>query len=103
MYAAAAPPAPQPVSASLHGLSSCVGLCRPALPLWRVLGTIRRAGVVRGVVMPEIQRPGASPDDVLAVWAAEDGRREACRRPLDRRWARVARRDDTQSWTAENL
>jgi hypothetical protein len=53
--------------------------------------------------MPENLRPQASPDDVLTVWAAEDGRCEACGRAMDKRWARVARLDDSQSWTPENL
>jgi hypothetical protein len=53
--------------------------------------------------MPENPRPQASPDDVLTVWAAEDGRCEACGRAMDKRWARVARLDDSQSWTPENL
>lgn len=54
--------------------------------------------------MPETQqRPQASPEDVLAVWTAEDGRCEACGRPMDQRWARVARLDDRQGWTPEIL
>jgi hypothetical protein len=44
-----------------------------------------------------------APEVVLAVWAAEDGRCEACKRPMDKRWARVARLDDTQPRTVENL
>jgi hypothetical protein len=54
-------------------------------------------------VITERQRPQASPADVLAVWTAEDGRCEACGRPMDKRWARVARLDDSQGWTPENL
>jgi hypothetical protein len=44
-----------------------------------------------------------APEVVLAVWTAEDGRCEACKRAMDRRWARVTRLDDTQPRTAENL
>jgi hypothetical protein len=53
--------------------------------------------------MPEAQRPTASPEDVLAVWTAEDGRCEACSRPMDKRWARVARLDESLGWTPANL
>lgn len=45
-----------------------------------------------------------SPEDALAVWAAEDGRCEACRRPMDRRCAAFTRIDAQQpACTAENL
>jgi len=40
---------------------------------------------------------------VLAVWQAEDGRCEACGRPMDRHWAKVARVDDALPRTADNL
>ena len=53
--------------------------------------------------MPDETRPKASPEDVLTVWEAEDGRCEACRRPMDRRWARVARLDESGGWTPANL
>lgn len=49
------------------------------------------------------QREQVAPEIVLAVWTAEDGRCEACTRPMDKRWARVARLDDRQPRTAENL
>ncbi len=46
----------------------------------------------------------ASAEATLAVWAAEDGRCEACARPMDRRWARVGRVDDRcPDYTVENL
>ncbi|HLZ25378.1 MAG TPA: hypothetical protein VKQ30_24920 [Ktedonobacterales bacterium] len=45
----------------------------------------------------------AAAEVVLAVWAAEDGRCEACKRPMDKRWARVARLDDSQPRTLDNL
>jgi hypothetical protein len=44
-----------------------------------------------------------SPEVVLAVWEAEDGRCEACKRPMDKRAARVARIDDRGPRTVENL
>ncbi len=44
-----------------------------------------------------------SPEVALAVWEAEDGRCEACGRPMDRKWAKVARVDETGEHTAENL
>ena len=45
-----------------------------------------------------------SPEVALAVWAAEDGRCEACRRPMDRRCAAFARIDDARpERTADNL
>ena len=45
-----------------------------------------------------------SPEVALAVWEAEDGRCEACTRPMDRRWARVTRLDDSRAdWTVDNL
>jgi hypothetical protein len=40
---------------------------------------------------------------VLAVWEAEDGRCEACKRPMDKQAARVARVDDRGPQTIENL
>ena len=44
------------------------------------------------------------PEVVQAVWAAEDGRCEACKRPMDKRCARVTRVDDTNpDRTAANL
>ena len=44
------------------------------------------------------------PAVTLAVWEAEDGRCEACARPMDRRWARVTRLDPTRlDWTVDNL
>jgi hypothetical protein len=50
------------------------------------------------------RRPAQVPPEVvLAVWTAEDGRCEACTRAMDRRWAKVARLDDTQPRTLENL
>lgn len=51
----------------------------------------------------ERRREQVAPEIVLAVWTAEDGRCEACKRAMDRRWARVARLDDSQPRTAENL
>lgn len=45
----------------------------------------------------------AAPEVVLAVWMAEDGRCEACTRPMDKRWAKVARLDDSQPRTVDNL
>ncbi len=46
----------------------------------------------------------ASAEVTLAVWAAEDGRCEACTRPMDRRWARVTRVDDRRpDDTPDNL
>ena len=45
-----------------------------------------------------------SSEVALAVWEAEDGRCEACGRPMDRKWAKFARVDDTRAErTAENL
>ncbi len=45
-----------------------------------------------------------SPEVALAVWAAEDGRCEACRRPMDRRCAAFARIDDARpERSADNL
>jgi len=44
-----------------------------------------------------------TPEVVLAVWEAEDGRCEACKRPMDKRVARVARLDDRGPNTIENL
>jgi hypothetical protein len=46
-------------------------------------------------------RPAA--EVVLAVWEAEDGRCEACKRPMDKRFARVARIDDHGPRSIENL
>jgi hypothetical protein len=40
---------------------------------------------------------------ILAVWQAEDGRCEACKRPMDKRLARVTRLDDHAPRTVENL
>jgi len=45
----------------------------------------------------------ATPEVLLAVWEAEDGRCEACKRPMDKRLARVARIDDHGSHTFEHL
>jgi hypothetical protein len=45
----------------------------------------------------------AAPEVVLAVWEAEDGRCEACKRPMDKRVARVARIDDHAPRSVENL
>ena len=54
--------------------------------------------------MPTGRIAKASPEVTLAVWEAEDGRCEACTRPMDRRWARVTRLDSSRpEWTAENL
>ena len=40
----------------------------------------------------------------IAVWEAEDGRCESCKRPMDRRWARFTRVDHTRAdWSADNL
>ena len=48
--------------------------------------------------------PAISPEVVAAVWAAEDGRCEACTRPMDRRCAAFGRIDDRRpDRTAENL
>ena len=47
--------------------------------------------------------PKVNPEVALAVWEAEDGRCEACGRPMDRTWAKFARVDDTRARTAENL
>jgi hypothetical protein len=47
--------------------------------------------------------PKVSPEVAAAVWAAEDGRCEACRRPMDQRWARFGRIDDGWPRTADNL
>ena len=44
--------------------------------------------------------PKVSREVVLAVWAAEDGRCEACSRPMDKRLAKVARLDEGQARTA---
>ncbi len=41
--------------------------------------------------------------DVDAVWASEDGRCEACGRPMDRRCARVSRRVKPGAWIGRNL
>jgi hypothetical protein len=50
------------------------------------------------------RRPAkVAPEVVLAVWTAEDGRCEACTRPMDKRWAKVARLDDTQGYAVDNL
>ena len=49
------------------------------------------------------QTAKVSPEVALAVWEAEDGRCEACGRPMDRTWAKVARVDETRERTAENL
>ena len=46
-------------------------------------------------------RPAA--EVVLAVWEAEDGRCEACKRPMDKSVARVARVDDHGPRNIENL
>ncbi len=44
------------------------------------------------------RRPGeVAPEVVRAVWEAEDGRCEACTRPMDKRCARVTRVDDTRA------
>jgi len=45
----------------------------------------------------------ATSEVVLAVWEAEDGRCEACKRPMDKRVARVARIDDHGPHSAENV
>jgi len=50
---------------------------------------------------PLSSRP--APEVVLAVWEAEDGRCEACKRPMDKRVARVARVDDHGPYSVENL
>jgi hypothetical protein len=48
--------------------------------------------------------PTISPEVAAAVWEAEDGRCEACRRPMDRRCAAFGRIDDTRpDRSAENL
>src|SRR5919107_4250184 len=45
-----------------------------------------------------------SPEVVAAVWAAEDGRCEACTRPMDRRCAAFGRIDDRRpDRSADNL
>lgn len=50
------------------------------------------------------QRPAAvALEVVLAVWEAEDGRCESCKRPMDKRWARVARIDEQGEQTVDNL
>ena len=44
------------------------------------------------------------PEVAAEVWWAEDGRCEACKRPMDKRWAKVARVDDRRpERTADNL
>jgi hypothetical protein len=40
---------------------------------------------------------------VLAVWEAEDGRCESCKRAMDKRWAQVARIDTQGEATVDNL
>jgi hypothetical protein len=45
----------------------------------------------------------ASPAVILAVWTAEDGRCEACTRPMDKRWARVTRLNPAGEYTVANL
>jgi hypothetical protein len=45
----------------------------------------------------------ANPEVVLAVWAAEDGRCEACTRAMDKRWARVTRLNPAGDYTVDNL
>ena len=47
--------------------------------------------------------PKVSPEVARAVWEAEDGRCEACGRPMDHKWAKFARVDETRERTAENL
>ena len=49
------------------------------------------------------QRVKPSPEVVRAVWEAEDGRCEACGRPMDKRCADVALRDKHAEPTAENV
>ncbi len=45
-----------------------------------------------------------SPEVGLAVWEAEDGRCEACGRPMDRSCTRFTRLDHTRAdWSADNL
>ena len=39
----------------------------------------------------EVMTPGATTSEALAVWEAEDGRCEACHRPMDRTLARTGR------------
>ena len=46
----------------------------------------------------ETAPPRVTRDVVLAVWEAEDGRCEACTRPMDKRWAKAARLDDSQGY-----
>jgi hypothetical protein len=48
-------------------------------------------------------KPQAPPAVVLAVWQTEDGRCEACKRPMDKRWAKVARLDEHQDDTLAPL
>ena len=49
------------------------------------------------------QTAKVNPEVALAVWEAEDGRCEACGRPMDRKCAKFARVDDSRERTAENL
>ncbi len=50
------------------------------------------------------QQQPVDPAVGLAVWEAEDGRCEACGRPMDRRWARFTRVDHRRpDWSADNL
>jgi hypothetical protein len=51
----------------------------------------------------EERAPAVLPEVTLAVWEAEDGRCEACKRPMDKRWARVARIDPHGEATVDNL
>jgi hypothetical protein len=51
----------------------------------------------------EERAPAVPPEVILTVWEAEDGRCEACKRPMDKRWARVARIDDQGEATVDNL
>src|SRR5215211_1721843 len=75
---------------------------RVALLRWTALSTLDGLG---GVARMGSGRPPAiSPEVVAAVWAAEDGRCEACTRPMDRRCAAFGRIDDRRpDRTAENL
>ena len=49
------------------------------------------------------ERPKLDPDLILAVWFAEDGRCEACKRPMDKRFARVIPIDAEAPPAAENM
>ena len=62
----------------------------------------QQPGALRSMGPRPLRRVRA--EDGVAVWTAEDGRCEACRRPIDRRFARFTRVDRSRSdWSADNL